>query len=110
MKRNRAPTAAARFLRTLPSQVLLRPPVGRSTYERRKHCKSPLSYSPTSPAAARPAAARTKLLLEGPVLHTPLRLAAPNIRSLAPAATTSTLVKHHDHINGKAWQSEDRAS
>jgi putative MATE family efflux protein len=51
---------------------------------------SPYSPSPHSPAlvakptspAARPAAARTKLLLEGPVFATLLRLAAPNILNL----------------------------
>jgi hypothetical protein len=40
MKRNRVLNAAARFLRTLPSQVLLQPHVGRSAYERPKHSKS----------------------------------------------------------------------
>src|SRR6202048_2740646 len=50
---------------------------------------SPPSFSPisaTSPAAARPAATRTKLLLEGPVLSTLLRLAAPNILNLLAIA------------------------
>jgi putative MATE family efflux protein len=36
----------------------------------------------TTPTVARPAAARTKLLLEGPVLPTLLRLSAPNILNL----------------------------
>src|SRR2546429_6309290 len=40
----------------------------------------------TSPAAARPVAARTKLLLEGPVLSTLLRLAAPNVLNLLAIA------------------------
>src|ERR1700674_2034763 len=43
------------------------------------------SFAPTvapQPAAARPGAARTKLLLEGPVLPTLLRLSAPNILNL----------------------------
>ena len=47
------------------------------------------SFSPTvatSPAAARPVAARTKLLLEGPVLSTLLRLAAPNVLNLLAIA------------------------
>jgi MATE family, multidrug efflux pump len=35
-----------------------------------------------SPAAARPVAARTKLLLEGPVLPTLLQLSAPNVLNL----------------------------
>src|SRR5712664_4989943 len=34
------------------------------------------------PAAARPVAARTKLMLEGPVFSTLLRLAAPNVLNL----------------------------
>src|SRR6266516_3467325 len=45
MKRNRALDAAARFLRTLPSQVLLQPRVGRSAYERAKRCKCPIMLS-----------------------------------------------------------------
>jgi MATE family, multidrug efflux pump len=40
----------------------------------------------TSPATARPVAARTKLLLEGPVLSTLLRLAAPNVLNLLAIA------------------------
>src|ERR1019366_4047610 len=50
---------------------------------------SPPSFSPTvaaSPAAGRPVAARTKLLLEGPVLSTLLRLSAPNILNLLAIA------------------------
>ncbi len=50
---------------------------------------SPPSFSPTvatRPAAARPVAARTKLLLEGPVLSTLLRLAAPNVLNLLAIA------------------------
>src|SRR6516225_4378447 len=39
-----------------------------------------------SPRAARPVAARTKLLLEGPVLTTLLRLAAPNVLNLLAIA------------------------
>src|SRR6201994_244760 len=47
----------------------------------------PSPYSPAfvakpAPPAARPVAARTKLLLEGPVFTTLLRLAAPNILNL----------------------------
>jgi len=37
-------------------------------------------------AAARPAAARTKMLLEGPILPTLLRLAAPNVLNLLAIA------------------------
>ena len=40
----------------------------------------------TSPAAVRPVAARTRLLLEGPVLSTLLRLAAPNVLNLLAIA------------------------
>src|SRR6266480_2901320 len=40
----------------------------------------------TSPAAARPVAARTRLLLEGPVLSTLLRLSAPNVLNLLAIA------------------------
>src|SRR5882672_397707 len=50
---------------------------------------SPPSFSPivaTGPATARPAAARTILLLEGPVLSTLLRLAAPNVLNLLAIA------------------------
>src|SRR5437899_6181604 len=50
---------------------------------------SPPSFSPTvatRPAAARPVAARTKLLLERPVLSTLLRLAAPNVLNLLAIA------------------------
>ena len=49
----------------------------------------PPSFSPTAatgPATARPVAARTKLLLEGPVLPTLLRLAAPNVLNLLAIA------------------------
>src|SRR6201995_3022505 len=41
-----------------------------------------ISPSSVEKAAPRPAASRTKLLLEGPVLTTLLRLAAPNILNL----------------------------
>jgi putative MATE family efflux protein len=50
---------------------------------------SALAFSPpiaTSPSSARPVAARTKSLLEGPVLPTLLRLAAPNILNLLAIA------------------------
>jgi hypothetical protein len=49
----------------------------------------PPSFSPTvatSPAVGRPVAARTKLLLEGPILSTLLRLAAPNVLNLLAIA------------------------
>src|ERR1700741_4774021 len=41
-----------------------------------------LAASTPAPSSARPVAARTKLLLEGPVFATLLRLAAPNILNL----------------------------
>ena len=47
------------------------------------------AFSPTvaaAPAAARQVAARTKLLLEGPVLSTLLRLSAPNVLNLLAIA------------------------
>jgi putative MATE family efflux protein len=43
---------------------------------------SPMLATKPAPPAGRPAAARTKLLLEGPILATLLRLAAPNILNL----------------------------
>src|SRR5258708_2063116 len=50
---------------------------------------SPSSIAPiatTGPLPARPVAARTRLLLEGPVLSTLLRLAAPNVLNLLAIA------------------------
>jgi len=44
------------------------------------------STATTSPAVVRPTAVRTKLLLEGPVLTTLLRLAAPNVLNLLAIA------------------------
>jgi Na+-driven multidrug efflux pump len=47
------------------------------------------SFSPiaaTDPAASRPVAGRTRLLLEGPVLPTLLRLSAPNVLNLLAIA------------------------
>ena len=41
-----------------------------------------ISASPVRTAASPPPATRTKLLLEGPILSTLLRLAAPNILNL----------------------------
>jgi len=41
-----------------------------------------LAASAAAASSARPVAARTKLLLEGPILATLLRLAAPNILNL----------------------------
>jgi putative MATE family efflux protein len=56
---------------------------------KRSIANSPASFSPTvasSPAVARPVAARTKLLLEGQVLSTLLRLSAPNVLNLLAIA------------------------
>src|SRR5262249_28142519 len=50
----------------------------------------PPSLAPQKPAAAPAAAARTKLLLEGPILPTLLRLAAPNILTLLAFAGVIT--------------------
>jgi len=47
---------------------------------------SPVSLSTAAPAPARPVAARTRLLLEGPVLPTLLRLSAPNVLNLLAIA------------------------
>src|SRR5215469_10163969 len=44
------------------------------------------SSATTSPAVARPTAVRTKLLLEGPILSTLLRLSAPNVLNLLAIA------------------------
>jgi Na+-driven multidrug efflux pump len=49
-------------------------------------CPSSSAIVATSPAAARPVPARTRLLLEGPVLSTLLRLAAPNVLNLLAIA------------------------
>ena len=51
---------------------------------------SPSSSAPQKPAASPAAAARTKLLLEGPILPTLLRLAAPNILTLLAFAGVIT--------------------
>src|SRR5258706_6343577 len=54
--------------------------------------KFPPSFVPTvapgvsRPAAARPIAARTRLLLDGPILPTLLRLSAPNVLNLLAIA------------------------
>ena len=47
---------------------------------------SPTPTSPAPTATARPVAARTKLLLEGPILPTLLRLSAPNVLNLLAIA------------------------
>src|ERR1700676_3298548 len=55
----------------------------------RSIANSPASFSPTVPTgsvAARPAAARTKLMLEGPIFSTLLRLSAPNVLNLLAIA------------------------
>src|SRR5207245_2221650 len=90
-KRDRVLHAAARFLRTLPSQVLLRPPCGQGAHMSDQSLSiSPLaSFAPTVAirvAAVRPVAARTRLLLEGPILSTLLRLSAPNVLNLLAIA------------------------
>ena len=52
---------------------------------------SPPSLAPQKPAPSPAAAARTKLLLEGPILPTLLRLAAPNILTLLAFAGVITI-------------------
>ena len=70
MKRNRALDAAARFLRTLPSQVLLQPRVGRSAYERAKRCKFPIILSDRRDQSGRRASGRSanQIAARGPGL------------------------------------------
>jgi Na+-driven multidrug efflux pump len=53
-------------------------------------CPASSPTTAASPTAVRPVAARTKLLLEGPVLSTLLRLAAPNILNLLAIAGVIT--------------------
>lgn len=48
--------------------------------------RSPSSFAAASPAPARPVAALTRLLLEGPILPTLLRLSAPNVLNLLAIA------------------------
>jgi putative MATE family efflux protein len=52
--------------------------------------RSSAPANPSSPAPASPAATRTKLLLEGPIIPTLLRLAAPNILTLLAFAGVIT--------------------
>src|ERR1700730_15506943 len=69
--------------------MLPHPPCGRAPMSDRMLANSALAFSPpiaTSPSSARPVAARTKSMLEGPVLPTLLRLAAPNILNLLAIA------------------------
>src|SRR5215475_4073743 len=72
----------------LPSQVLLHPLRGEEPLMNDQSIASSLrTFSPTKDTpAARPMAARTKLLLEGPILPTLLRLAAPNVLNLLAIA------------------------
>jgi len=75
-------SAATRFLEDILSQVLLQPLRGGAdmTDSSLAIPSSALSPAATStPVANRPMAARTRLLLEGPVLSTLLRLSAPNV-------------------------------
>src|ERR1700756_5282495 len=83
----RAPHAAARFLKTVGLKRCSSPAWGGalmtdpSIADPPSPCSPMLATKPASPAA-RPAAARTTLLLEGPILAALLRLAAPNILNL----------------------------
>src|SRR5882757_6219543 len=81
--------AAARFLRTVSLKCCSSPAREGAPMSGQSIAISPSTFPltvTTSPAAARPAAARTKLLLEGPILPTLLRLAAPNILNLLAIA------------------------
>src|SRR5262245_60788070 len=83
--REMMPCGHARFRLRCRSQ----PHAGRSAHERSKHRAFVPSFSPTvatDSVPARPVAARTRLQLEGPVLSTLLRLAAPNVLNLLAIA------------------------
>src|SRR5690242_20174899 len=54
-----------------------------------------IAQAATTPSPAKPAAARTRLLLEGPIVATLLRLAAPNVVvNVALIAVTATVDAH----------------
>jgi hypothetical protein len=63
------------------SQALLQPQTGGAPMSDQNITIPPTNLAPANPPA-RPVAARTKLLLEGPIFATLLRLAAPNILNL----------------------------
>src|SRR5262245_30462432 len=87
---NARPRNDALQVRRLPSQVPLTAPRGEEpTMSGQSIASSLASFPPTvatDRAAARPAAARTRLILEGPVLSTLLRLSAPNVLNLLAIA------------------------
>src|SRR5258706_2697055 len=81
----RALHAAARFLKTVRLKRCSIPTWGGAPMSDQSITVPPTTLALSAPAIppARPAvAARTKLLLEGPILATLLRLAAPNILNL----------------------------
>src|SRR5215470_3777979 len=84
IRSGRAPQAAARFLKTVRLKRCSSPTWGGAPMSDQSVTIPPTTPAPSAPAtpAARPVAARTKLLLEGPILATLLRLAAPNILNL----------------------------
>ena len=54
-----------------------------------------IAQAATTPSPAKPAAARTRLLLEGPIVATLLRLAAPNVVvNVVLIAVTATVDAH----------------
>src|SRR5262245_59465713 len=75
LTRGRVPDAAARTLADLRPKCCLHSHSGGAPMSARTITPAPLSAKPA-------AAARTKLLLEGPILPTLLRLAAPNVLNL----------------------------
>lgn len=83
-KHHRAFDAAARFLEGRRRLKRCSSPKGRSAHERPNiaNALSDSSSGRASGATARPIAARTRLLLEGAILPTLLRLSAPNILNL----------------------------
>jgi putative MATE family efflux protein len=84
MKRNWAQDAAARFLKTARLKRCSSPHPGRVPMSDQSVTIPPTTLAAPAPAIspARPVATRTKLLLEGPILATLLRLAAPNVLNL----------------------------
>src|SRR4026209_2769657 len=81
LTRRRVPDAAARRSRISVHQCCLHSHAGGAPMSARTITPAPPSAPTGTPKAA--AAARTKLLLEGPILPTLLRLAAPHVLNLS---------------------------
>src|SRR5579872_22955 len=77
-------SAAARYFQDGSSQALLQPAWGGAPMSEQSISipATAMAAPAAASAATRPVAARTKLLLEGPVFTTLLRLAAPNVLNL----------------------------